>query len=177
MKFLKKEEIFIIAMTSTKSWQSYETLCNVLERNDIDYERNDENLCVKCSVSGKDIQLNFLFVIHPSKMLVSLYSPVPVKIKRENFSNMALAVCIINNGLTDGNFCFEPSDGTVFFKMTSSFCDTNVSEELFEYMLSVAADTMDDYFLKISQIAKSEKPFEEDDGTAANLADFFSQQN
>lgn len=163
-------------MTLTKSWQSYETLCAVLSRNDIDYERNDDNLCVKCSVSGEDIQLNFAFAINPSKMLITLYSPVPVKVKKEKFADMALAVCIINNGLTDGCFCFDPNDGTVFLKMTSSFCDTNVSEELFEYMLSVAADIMDDYFPKINHIAKCEQPFKNDSEMSAELVNFFRKK-
>lgn len=164
-------------MTSTKSWQSYETLCGVMERNDIYYEKDDQHLCVKCSVSGQDIQLNFAFVINPSKMLITLFSPMPIQVRKEKSADIALAVCMINNSLSDGNFCFDVNDGTVFFKMTSSFCDTNVSEELFEYMLSVAADTMDDYFHKINQIARSEQPFSENDGTSAELARYFAAKS
>ena len=171
---MKKEEIFIIAMTSTKSWQSYETLCSAMERNDIHYERDDDNLCVKCSVSGEDIQINFAFVINPSKMLITLYSPIPVKVRKEKSADIAIAVCMINTSLTDGGFCFDTSDGSVFFKMTSSFCDTNVTEELFEYMLSVAADTIDDYFRKIKHIALSEQPYSDSENTSVELAKYFA---
>lgn len=165
-------------MTSTKSWQSYETLCGVMEKNDIYYERDDKHLCVKCSVNGQDTQLNFAFIINPSKMLITLYSPMPIKVKKENSANVALAVCMINNSLSDGNFCFDVSDGTVFFKMTSSFCDINVNEDIFEYMLSVAADTMDDYFRKINQIAQSEEAFFENENlSAAELAKYLAKKD
>lgn len=164
-------------MTSTKSWQSYETLCSVMERNDIYYEKDDKHLCVKCSVSGQDIQLNFAFLINPSKMLVTLLAPMPVQIKKENSADVALAICMINNSLADGNFCFDVNDGTIFFKMTSSFRDTSVSEELFEYMLSVAADAVDDYFRKINQIARSEQPYSEDNNGTAELAKYFAAKN
>ncbi len=177
LQYFVWEVKFIFLMTSTRSWQAYETLCSVMEKNDIYYEKDDHNLCVKCSVSGEDIQLNFAFVINPVKMLITLYSLVPVKVRKEKSADMAIAVCMINNNLTDGSFCFDTNDGTIFFKMTSSFCDTNVTEELFEYMLSVAADTMDDYFLKIKQIEKSEQPFSENNRVSAMLTDFFRKKN
>ncbi len=92
-------------------------------------------------------------------MLITLYAPLPVKVRKENSSNVALAICMINNNLNDGNFNFDINEGAVFFKMTSSFFETDVNSEIFEYMLSAAADTVEDYYSRVSLIARSEQQF------------------
>ena len=145
-----------MTITSTKSWKNYVMLCNTLERNDISFESNDKELCVKCGISGRDIEQNFLFSINPSKMLITLFSPIPIEIPEENTTDIAIAVCIINNKLSHGCFCIDTSEGVVYFKMTTSFYESNVSERVFEYMLSSAADTIDEYYPKIKNLAAQE---------------------
>ena len=143
-----------MTITSTKSWKNYIMLCNTLERNDISFESNDKELCVKCGISGRDIEQNFLFSINPSKMLITLFSPIPVNISEGNTTDIAIAVCIINNKLPDGCFCIDTNEGFIYFKMTTSFYESNVSERVFEYMLSSAADSIDEYYPKIQKLAE-----------------------
>ena len=138
-----------MTITATKSWKNYLALCNVLERNDIIYDRDDRHLSVGCRISGKDCEYCFRFSVEPSKMLITLCVPVPRWFPQEQARNTALRICKINNDLTDGSFCYDPALGLVYYKMTASFYESRIGEELYEYMLSVAADAMDEYYQKL----------------------------
>lgn len=159
-----------MTITTTKSWKNYITLCNVLDRNDIEYERDDKDMCVKCTVSGEETELNFLFAIDPSKMLITVFSPISVKLPKEKIADMALAVCMINHNLADGSFCIDIKDGFLYYKITSSFYESNLNETVFEYMLSAAANTVDEYYPKLSRIAASQEPYQETDPSDNQLA-------
>ncbi len=150
-----------MTITTTKSWKNYMTLCRTLERNYIEYKREDENLCVRCSVGGKDIELSFWFTINPSKMLITLYSPLPIELKRDKTSDMALAICMINSTLEDGSFYIDFKDELIYYKMTSSFYETQINDTIFEYMLSASADIIDEYYPKLKKLAKIEESYEE----------------
>ena len=130
----------------------YQTLCNVLKRNEIMYECDEENLCVKCSISGKEKDFRMIFVIEPSKMLTSLYVPIEINSGLKNVSDLAFALCVINDTLSDGYFGFDRRNIGVYFKMTSSFYNSLLSESIFEYMLSVAAEKTDEYYWKINEL-------------------------
>ena len=102
-----------------KSIKVYQTLCSVLKRNDIIYECDENNLCVRCSISGKEKDFRMIFVIEPSKMLISLYVPIEIDSGLRNVSDLAFALCVINDTLSDGHFCFDRRNTGVYFKMTS----------------------------------------------------------
>ena len=93
-----------------------------------------------------------IFVIEPSKMLISLYVPIEIDSGLRNVSDLAFALCVINDTLSDGHFCFDRRNTGVYFKMTSSFYNSILSESIFEYMLSVAAEKTDEYYLKINEL-------------------------
>ncbi|MBR2176010.1 MAG: hypothetical protein IJ861_03575 [Clostridia bacterium] len=160
-----------MTLTTTKSWKNYITLCNALKRNDIDYEKDDKHLCIKCSVSGRDIEQNFLFEINPSKMLITLFSPVPLTFGKEKTADMSLAVCMINNSIADGSFCIDIKDRLLYFKMTASFYESTVNDTVFEYMLSTAANTVDEYYPKLHRLAKSGEPYSDSD-SSRELSDY-----
>lgn len=141
-----------MTITGTKAWQSYTALCRMLEHNDIDYEKDDKNLCAKCTVAGKDTDMNFLFTVDASKMLITLYSIVPIQVERDNAANIALALCVINNNLSDGAFSLDTGNMLIYYRMTSSFYNSKVNPSIYEYMLSEAADVIDDYFIKIKNL-------------------------
>ncbi len=150
-----------MTITTTKSWKNYMTLCRTLERNDIRYNREDEKLCVICRVGGNEIEISFRFTINPSKMLITLYSPLPVEISSEKTADMALALCMINSTLDDGSFCMDIKNNLLYFKMTCSFYETQVNDTIFEYMLSTSADIIDEYYPKLKILAKSDDVYDE----------------
>lgn len=150
-----------MTITTTKSWKNYMTLCRTLDRNDIKYKREDEKLCVICRVGGNEIELSFRFTFNPSKMLITLYSPLPIELDNKKAAGMALAVCMINSTLEDGLFCMDLKNNLLYFKMTSSFYETQIHDTIFEYMLSASADIIDEYYPKLKMLAGSEEIYGE----------------
>ena len=124
-----------MALTAVKSANAYRALCRVLERNEIIHECDEKNWCVKCSISGNETDFQFAFVIEPSKMLIKLY-------------------CVINDSLSDGHFCFDRSGTSLYFKITASFYNSFTDESVFEYLLSVAAESTEEYYSKIKGITE-----------------------
>ena len=65
-----------------------------------------------------------------------------------------MAVCVANYGLVNGTFDYDLSDGEIRFRIVSSFRESILSEELFNYMVLVAASTIDDYNDKFLMVSK-----------------------
>ncbi len=143
-------------MTAARSEQAYTALCSVLERNDIDYQKvKGKN--IRCSISGTEKDIQLIFTIDESKMLVTLYSPVFRDVPPYRATDIALAICMINHSLTDGMLCFDIKEGFVYFKMTSSFYESGLNSSIFEYMLFVSAEIIEKYSPKIKKLINAVK--------------------
>ena len=66
-----------------------------------------------------------------------------------------------NNSLVDGSFDYNYLTGHIVFRMTSSYRESLVGKELFEYMLYCSCFTVDEYNDKFLMIAKSDMSNEE----------------
>jgi len=143
-----------LAITAVKSISAYRSLCRVLERNDIFHECDEKNLCVRCRVNGKETDFKFGFLIEPSKMLVTLYVLMDIDLSMVSLSDTAFALCVINDGLSDGHFGFDKNGMGVYFKITASFYNSCTDESTFEYLLSTAAESADEYYSKIKGITE-----------------------
>lgn len=132
----------------------YETICKTLESRDWNFTRHDEDLTITCGARGEDLPMDIILVVNPRAQVVSLFSPMPFKIAEEKRVDAALAVCIANYGLVNGSFDYDLSDGEIRFRLTSSYRESILSEELFNYMIVVAAGTVDDYNDKFLMISK-----------------------
>ena len=130
--------------TTARSGAACSILCAVLERNEIRYEIKD-NKDIACFVNGGEGDISLLFRIDSSKMLVTLYSPLGEPVPFFCAGDVSLAVCMINNSLSDGTFCYDISDRLIYFRMTSSFYNSGANPFMFEYMLCAAAEAVDKY--------------------------------
>lgn len=131
----------------------YETICKSLENNGWNYTREEEDLVIRCGIRGDDLPMDIVIIVNPKAQVVSLFSPMPYKIKEDKRVEAALAVCVANNGLVNGAFDYDLSDGSIHFRVVSSFRESILGEELFNYMIMIAAGTVDIYndkFLMIS---------------------------
>ena len=66
----------------------------------------------------------------------------------------AIAVCAANYGLVDGSFDYDIGDGEIRFRLASSYRDSDLGPDLFEYMIMVAASMVDNYNDKLFMLAK-----------------------
>ena len=63
------------------------------------YERDEETLVVKSGVQGDDLPIQFLIVVNAEKELVQFLSKLPFSVREEKRVDLAVAICIANNGM------------------------------------------------------------------------------
>lgn len=137
-----------------KAKSVYETICKALDARDWKYKRFDEDLTISCGARGDDLPMDIIIMLNTQAQVVSVLSPMPYKVAEEKRVDVALAIAIANYGLVNGSFDYDLSDGEIRFRMVSSFRDSVLGEELFDYMVMVTASTVDRYndrFLMISK--------------------------
>ena len=137
-----------------KAKETYALLCKMLDERDWKYEKREEDLVIKSGIKGDDLPIDFIMRVNPRNQIVSLISWMPFKIDESKRIDLALATCVVNYGLADGSFDYDLSDGTILFRLTSSFRDSILSADLFEYMILVSASTIDEYNDKFFMLSK-----------------------
>jgi hypothetical protein len=125
--------------------EAYNTLCRSLDNIGWTYKRMDDELKLMFSVGGDDIPMNFLIIIDADRQLVRLLSLLPFQMNSDKRVEGAIATCIINYVLADGSFDFDLDEGHIMFRLTASFRESLLGEELFKYMVSIACHTIDKY--------------------------------
>ena len=132
----------------------YETLCTTLDSHDWKYKRNEENLSIDCGVQGDDIPIEITIKVDPDMQLIMLLSHLPFVVSEERRLDVAIATSIVNNSLVDGSFDYDITEGHMFFRMTSSFIESEIGNELFAYMLMCSCHTIDEYNDKFLMLDK-----------------------
>ncbi len=142
----------------------FDTLCQALDHNDWHYDKDETDankLAIECGAQGDDLPMSIIIKVLAERQLVMLISKIPFTIQEDKRLDLALAVSAINNRLVDGSFDYNVSTGRMFFRMTNSFIESTVSEELFSYMLYCSCKTIDKYNDKFLMIAKGVLPLEQ----------------
>lgn len=133
----------------------YKTLCKTFDDREWTYSKDDDNLAIITSVSGDDLPMPIGMFVESEKQLISLYSEMPFSVPEQARANMAIAICIINNSLADGCFDFDYFSGRICFRLTTSFRDSLISNELLDFMISFACYTVDTFNDKLLLIQKT----------------------
>lgn len=133
---------------------TFETLCKALDNHEWHYERNEEKLSIECGAQGDDLPVEISVRVDANRMLAILVSHLPFVIQEDKRLDVAVAVSAINNVLADGCFDFDISSGHIFFRMTNSFIESKISEEVFSYLLFCSCKTIDDFNDKFLMLGK-----------------------
>lgn len=137
-----------------KAKQVYETLCAALEAEDWKFQRDEENLRIESSAQGEDLPIDIRIKVVPKQQLILLLSEIPFKFPEDKRVDGAVAVSIVNDRLVDGCFDYDIKSGEIWFRLTSSYIESEVSMEVFKYMLYVSCQTVDDYNDKFLMVGK-----------------------
>lgn len=139
----------------------YETLCATLDKHEWHYQKNEERLSIECGAQGEDLPMEITIRVDADRQLIMLLSHLPFVISEDKRLDMAIATSIANNGMVDGSFDFDVTDGHMFFRMTSSFIESDIGSELFTYMLMVSCHTIDEYNDRFLMLGKGMMSIEE----------------
>ncbi len=137
-----------------KAKEVFNTMIKKLDSIGWKYEKHEEKLLIKSGVKGDDLPVEFIVVVNPRNEVVQFLSAMPFNMPEDKRVDGAIAVCVANYGLVDGSFDYDLSDGEIRFRLTSSYRESILSGDLFEYMIMVAASTVDQYNDKFFMISK-----------------------
>lgn len=133
---------------------AFDTLCQALEHHEWHYEKDEEKLSIECGAQGEDLPMKLTIKVDAERMLIMVLSHLPFVIQEDKRLEVAIAVSAINNALVDGCFDYDVASGHMFFRMTNSFLESTVSEEVFAYLLYCSCQTIDEYNDKFLMLAK-----------------------
>lgn len=133
---------------------AFATLCQTLDNHEWHYKKNEEKLSIECGARGDDLPIEITVTVDADRMLVMLISHIPFVIQEDKRLDVAIAVSAINNVLVDGCFDYDIASGHMFFRMTNSFLESKISEEVFSYMIFCSCQTIDEYNDKFLMLAK-----------------------
>jgi len=132
----------------------FDTLVRMLDERDWKYEKHEDELLIRSGIKGEDLPIEFLMVIKPKNQLVQFLSKLPFSFPDDKRVDGAIAICAANYGLIDGSFDYDITDGEIIFRLNSSYRESVLGPDLFEYMIMVSASTIDNYNDKFFMLSK-----------------------
>ena len=132
----------------------FQVLCDGLDQMGWNYDAEPEKLKILFHVKGEDLPMTFVMAVDADRKLVSLISILPFRFKEEKILDGAIATCYANYKAFDGSFDLNIRDGSVAFRMTTSYRDSIIGPKMVEYLVGWASLAVDDYndkFFMINQ--------------------------
>lgn len=121
----------------------------------------EDRFMVKFNMSGDDIPMRFFIYVQPAHQLIVLHSPQPVTFPADKIDLACKAACAINFRLTDGNFQVDIRDGEPLFVMATSYAGSLISSDVFNYLLGMSINIVDEFNDKLLMLAKGIMTFEQ----------------
>jgi hypothetical protein len=134
--------------------QAYQIMIAALDNMNWKYKRDDEKLMVRFSATGNDLSTSFAFFIDADRQLIRLLGFLPFEMSEDKRVEGSIATNVANYKFVDGSFDYDIGTGKIIWRMTSSFCDSLLSTDLFRYMIQCSCQTIDQYndqFLAINE--------------------------
>ncbi len=145
----------------------YDTVCRALDNRDWTYEKEEEKLTVCFGVNGDDLPMDLIIAVDTDRQLLRLLSPLPFKFSEDKRVEGAIATCAASYVLADGSFDYDLSDGSIIFRMTAAFQQSEIGEMLIQYLISSSCAIIDQYNDKFLAIDKG----------VLKIAAFLAEQN
>lgn len=132
----------------------YETICKALDAREWTYDRHEEDMAISFGVNGEDLPMQFIFHVDAERELVRLFSGMPFNMAEDKRIDGAIATCAATYECIDGSFDYDVSNGKIIYRITQSYRSSKLGEAVFQYMISVACTTIDEYNDKFLAINK-----------------------
>ena len=138
-----------------KAIMVYAQLCNNLDARNWHYEKDDEKLRITCGAQGDDLPMRLIWRVDADRQLISLMSLLPCITTPEQHEDFAVALCAVNNKLAHGCFDYDLERGGIFYRMTNSFLESDIGDDMLSYMLVASFRTIDDYNDKLTMLQQN----------------------
>lgn len=125
-----------------------------LDGNKFKYDADDQEMSITMTVRGDDLPLPVFVRVHADRQLIRILSPIPAKMPEDKRIEGAVASAVANYGIVAGNFDYDMSDGEIRFRVTQSFLEGDVTDEIIHYMFGILFNTVDAYNDRFFMLAK-----------------------
>jgi len=132
----------------------FETLCSAFDNRNWHYKKDEEQLAIECKPHSEDLPIELTMKVDAERMLVSSFSHLPFEVKEDKRLDVAIAISAINYMLVDGSFDFDIKSGHIFYRMTNSYRESIIGEEVFTYLLQCSGAMIDEYNDKLLMLGK-----------------------
>ncbi|MBO7177478.1 MAG: hypothetical protein J6V69_00080 [Clostridia bacterium] len=123
----------------------YNSLCSYLEKKNLSFKRDEENLSAFLTFETNDIPIEIIVDVDTELQIISLLSFLPFKMDENKLIEGSIATSCVNCCLIDGSFDYDVDTGTICFRISSSFLESLIADDVFHYMFTIAINTIDDY--------------------------------
>ena len=134
----------------------YEKIRLTLDNMGWSYQEHEDNLVITLGVTGEDIPMGLVLAVDAERQLIRFLSRLNVEFNADTAPYGNIACCYFTYKLADGSFDYDCSNNTVTFRITASFLDSLISEELINYLISTACKTIDDFNHHFEAIANGD---------------------
>ena len=139
----------------------YKIACDTLDDMGWVYNKDESILEIYTGAGGDDHTISIRICVEPEKNLVTILSEIEIGSDKDSMVPVSIAVSLINNRLVDGSFDYNILTGQMFFRITSSYKNSLISKEVFDYMVYIVCHTVDEYDGKLISLSKGEMNFDE----------------
>ena len=144
-----------MSQNNNRAQEVYDKLCNCFDEKGWHYTKHEEDYVVTYSIAGDGLDKDFvLFVNYGERELIKVMSRMPVTIKEENRIEAAIAVTAVNYGLADGKFDYDIASGNIDFSVIYSYMNAEISDDFFEFLISLSSYMVGEYNHKFFAYAK-----------------------
>lgn len=131
----------------------YESICVVLDSMNIKYKRVDDDLVLLISHRGEDMNHDLIFIVNAEKEVIQMYEKLPFGIDEDRVSDVARAICLVNNTLLLGGFNFNLND-SITYEITQLFSGSLIGEDTIRKMMLALVFTVEEYDDKFMALNK-----------------------
>lgn len=132
----------------------YEDMCQAMDKQEWHYDRHDEDLVVTIKMQGEDLPVGLILRVNAAAQVVSVFSVLPVTVPDEKLVDMALAVCIANDGMINGSFDLDMNKKQIVWRLCTTYQGSLLGSEAYCYMVGVSTGTVDKYNERFLMLAK-----------------------
>ena len=137
---------------------TYKALCDALDRRKWNYKKEEEKMLVRFNVSGDDLNMSFVMFMDADRDLVMSWLPFNAT---NNPDAVSRAVLQANYRMIAGSFDFNYKDGAIAFRLNASYKGAVLGDGAFNYMINVAANTVDEYNDELLMLDKGQITIEQ----------------
>jgi hypothetical protein len=157
----KKQEDAIMDDQQMQAKKIYEQFCSVLDKKEWKYERLDEKLTIISVFRGETMNMKIRVRVVPDRYALEVLVEMPFNISKEKRVEGAIATNVANYSMFRGAFDYDISDGEIRFRMTQSFRNSNLDDEILLEMFVISCAMGKQYCSKFYDISTGTMDVEE----------------